>query len=61
MSEEKKVPSVFEMQMEMNKLLADRIDLLVKWNQELTEIVKLLTQRVTAIDSGKSGCKAGEM
>ena len=61
MSEEKKVPSVFEMQMEMNKLLADRIDLLVKWNQELTEIVKLLTTRVTTIQSSTSNCKSGEM
>lgn len=58
---ENKLPSVFEIQMEMNKLLNDRVDLLVKWNQELTEIVKLLTQRVTAIDAKKCGCKDGEM
>ena len=60
MSEEKKVPSVFEMQLEMNKLLSDRVDLLVRWNQELTEIVKLLTQRVVAVEGG-CNCKAGEM
>lgn len=60
MSEEKK-PSVFEMQIEMNQLISDRVDLLVKWNQELTEIVKLLTQRVTALDAKKCGCKDGEM
>lgn len=61
MSEENKVPSVWDMQIEMNKMTNDRVDLLVKWNQELTEIVKLLTQRVTAIDAGKCGCKDGEM
>jgi len=59
MSEEKK-PSVFEMQMELNKLANDRIDLLVKWNQELTEIVKLLASRVDAMDSG-CACKKAEM
>jgi hypothetical protein len=59
MSEEKK-PSVFEIQMQMNQLMNDRVDLLVKWNQELTEIVKLLTTRVTTMDQG-CPCKKAEM
>jgi hypothetical protein len=59
MSEEKKL-SVFEIQLEMNQLMNDRVDLLVKWNQELTEIVKLLTTRVTSMDH-ICNCKSGEM
>lgn len=58
---EKKEPSVFEVQMQLNDLVNKRVDLLVKWNQELTEIVKLLTQRVTALDAKRCGCKDGEM
>lgn len=59
MSEDKK-PSVWDMQIEMNQMVNDRVDLLVKWNQELTEIVKLLSERVGALE-GDCGCKAGEM
>ena len=57
---EDKVPSVWDMQIEMNKMVNDRVDLLVKWNQELTEIVKTLSARVIALEGG-CGCKAGEM
>lgn len=60
MSEENKVPSVWDMQIEMNKMVNDRVDLLVKWNQELTTIVRELSERVIALDGG-CNCKAGEM
>ena len=60
MSEEKKVPSVTEMQMEINRLLGERVDLLVTWNKSLTDIVKSLTERVIALEGG-CNCKAGEM
>lgn len=59
MSEEKK-PSVFEMQMEINQLLSDRLDLIVKWNSELNTIVKALSERVIALEGG-CACKKGEM
>jgi hypothetical protein len=60
MSEEKK-PSVVEMQMEINRLLGERVDLLVTWNKSLTDIVKSLTERVVALESGECACKKGEM
>lgn len=60
MSEEKKVPSVTEMQMEINRLLGERVDLLVTWNKSLTEIVKSLTERVVALESG-CACEKGAM
>ena len=59
MSEDKK-PSVWDMQIEMNDMVNGRVDLLVKWNQELTEMVKLLSERVVALEGG-CNCKAGEM
>lgn len=59
MSEEKK-PSVFEMQMEINQLLSDRLDLIVKWNSELNAIVKTLSERLVALE-GDCACKKGEM
>ena len=59
MSEDKK-PSVAEMQMEINRLLGERVDLLVTWNKSLTDIVKSLTERVIALEGG-CNCKAGEM
>ena len=57
---EDKVPSVWDMQMEMNKMTNDRVDLLLKWNQELTEIVKTISERLVALEGG-CDCKAGEM
>jgi hypothetical protein len=57
---EDKVPSVWDMQMEMNKMTNDRVDLLLKWNQELTEIVKTISERLVALEGG-CDCKDGEM
>ena len=60
MSEDKKVPSVWDMQIEMNNMVNGRVDLLVKWNQELTEIVKSLSERVVALEGG-CACDKGAM
>ena len=59
MSEDKK-PSVFEMQMEMNKMTNERIDLQGRFNQEVLEILKTISVRLVALE-GACDCKAGEM
>jgi len=59
MSEDKK-PSVFEMQMEINKMTNERIDLQGRFNQEVLEILKQISARLVALE-GACGCKDGEM
>jgi hypothetical protein len=60
MSEDKK-PSVFEMQMEINKLTNERIDLQLKFNKEVLETVKTLSARLVALEQEVCACKKGEM
>lgn len=57
---EDKVPSLFEMQMEINKMTNERIDLQVKFNQEVLETLKTISARLIALE-GVCNCKAGEM
>ena len=59
MSEDKKM-SVFEMQMEINKMTNERIDLQGRFNQEVLEILKTISARLVALE-GACDCKAGEM
>jgi hypothetical protein len=60
MSEDKK-PSVFEMQMEINKLTNERIDLQLKFNKEVLETVKTISARLVALEQEGCACKKGEM
>ena len=57
---EDKVPSLFEMQMEINKMTNERIDLQLKFNQEVLETVKTISARLVALESD-CDCKKGEM
>ena len=57
---EDKVPSLFEMQMEINKMTNERIDLQLKFNQEVLETLKTISARLIALE-GVCNCKAGEM
>ena len=57
---EDKVPSLFEMQMEINKMTNERIDLQLKFNQEVLETLKTISARLIALEAAYN-CKAGEM
>jgi ppGpp synthetase/RelA/SpoT-type nucleotidyltranferase len=58
---EKKELSAFEMQMQINDLLGQRLDVTHKWVSELTEVVKTLAARVVALEQQGCACKKGEM
>jgi hypothetical protein len=55
MSEEKEL-SPFEMQMQINDLLGQRLDVTHKWVSELTEVVKALAARVVAFEQEDCAC-----
>jgi hypothetical protein len=58
---EKKELSAFEMQMQINDLLGQRLNVTHKWVSELTEVVKALVARVVALEQEGCSCKKGEM
>jgi hypothetical protein len=58
---EKKEMSAFEMQMQINDLLGQRLDVTHKWVAELTEVVKALVARVVVLEQQGCSCKDGEM
>ena len=60
MSEEKEL-SAFEMQMQINDLLGQRLDVTHKWVSELTDVVKTLVARVVVLEEQGCACKRGEM
>ena len=44
----------FQIQIELNEVLGQRIDLLDKWCSELLAVVKELSKRVAELEQGKN-------
>lgn len=48
---ERKTP--FQLQIELNDLMSQRVDLLDKWCKELTAVVKELSARIAELEKGQ--------